>query len=273
MSENSTPDRPALRRDRDQKMIAGVCTGLGHHLDIDPVVFRILFAVLTFFGGLGILAYAACWLLIPAVGAGDSEAQRLLNGPNVYVAAGAAALMVLGVLWFTDIVADGFDRSIPLILAAAAAIGVLVWRRENQGGQGSGGYRGGPGGGPDSGNPFGQTQAWWQRPVSDQPHPSAAEPFGAGHSAPDSATRSQSSSSSPSRSQSQVAEPFARESYVPGASLSGSASGGSAGSISAASGSGGPATEKPETGHAAERIEPAGSSAPQDSVPDGDANA
>src|ERR1700722_19273282 len=132
MSENTTRETPPLLRDPNQKMIAGVCTGLGRHLDVDPVVFRVLFAVLTFFGGLGILAYVACWLLIPANGESTSEAHRLLTGPNVYVAAGAAALMVLGLLWFTNIVADRFNRSIPLILIAAAVVGVVVWHQENR---------------------------------------------------------------------------------------------------------------------------------------------
>lgn len=178
MSENTTRERPQLLRDPDRKMIAGVCTGLGRHLDIDPVVFRILFAVLAFFGGLGILAYAACWLLIPASGESDSEAQRLLTGPNVYVAAGAAALMVLGLLWFTDIVADRFDRSIPLVLVVAAVIGVVVWHQENRGNPaGSDSRRGAWGPEPGPGDPFAQAPTWWQRPVPDQPLPDQPQPF------------------------------------------------------------------------------------------------
>lgn len=198
MSENATPDRQPLLRDRDQKMIAGVCTGLGRHLDIDPVVFRILFAVLTFFGGLGILAYAACWLIIPETGEDSSEAQRLLTGPNVYVAAGAAALMVLGLLWFTNILANRFDRSLPIILAGAAAIGVVVWRRENRGNtSGSTDRKDGPSGGP-AGNPFTQAQTWWQRPVADHSPstaggPSIPEPYPAPTvGGPDTVTRAAS---------------------------------------------------------------------------------
>lgn len=177
MSENTTPSRQPLLRDRNQKIVAGVCTGLGHHLDIDPVVFRILFAVLTLFAGLGILAYAACWLLIPAAGEGSSEAQRLLTGPNVYVAAVAAALMVLGLLWFTSILADQFDHSLPILLAVAAAIGVVLWRRENHGGPGSPDSRrdGAAGGGTIPGGQFNQGQTWWQRPVQDNPQTPAGE--------------------------------------------------------------------------------------------------
>jgi phage shock protein PspC (stress-responsive transcriptional regulator) len=155
-----------LLRDQEQKMIAGVCTGLGRHFDVDPVIFRVLFALLTFFGGLGILAYAAAWLLIPEAGERSSEAQRLLTGTNAYVAAAAAALMVLGLWAFAGFVADSIDRSVPLVLAGAAVIGVLIWHKENPGRQCGGGTHGDGGNiGGDPADPSAQPQAWWQRPV------------------------------------------------------------------------------------------------------------
>src|SRR4051812_839296 len=47
------------------RKIAGVAGGLARHLDIDPVILRVAFVVLVFFGGAGLVAYGACWLLIP----------------------------------------------------------------------------------------------------------------------------------------------------------------------------------------------------------------
>ena len=47
------------------RKIAGVCAGLGEHFDKDPVIFRILFIVLSFMGGFGILAYLLMWLIVP----------------------------------------------------------------------------------------------------------------------------------------------------------------------------------------------------------------
>ena len=46
-----------LRRSTTDRYIAGVAGGLGRHFDIDPTVIRVLLAVLTFFGGAGILVY------------------------------------------------------------------------------------------------------------------------------------------------------------------------------------------------------------------------
>ena len=49
---------------RDRKL-AGVAGGLARHLDVDPVLLRVAFVVLVFFGGSGILLYVAGWLLLP----------------------------------------------------------------------------------------------------------------------------------------------------------------------------------------------------------------
>lgn len=53
-----------LVRSTKDKTIAGVCGGLGHHFNLDPVIFRVAFIVSVFFGGLGLVAYLAMWLLV-----------------------------------------------------------------------------------------------------------------------------------------------------------------------------------------------------------------
>jgi len=60
-------DRPVRRlcRSRRDRKIAGVCGGLAEHLGIDPILPRILWVVLALGGGVGILAYLVCWLVIP----------------------------------------------------------------------------------------------------------------------------------------------------------------------------------------------------------------
>ncbi len=50
--------------DRDRK-IAGVCGGLGEFFNLDPVIFRIIFVVLIFAGGLGLLLYFSAALIAP----------------------------------------------------------------------------------------------------------------------------------------------------------------------------------------------------------------
>src|SRR4051794_24332468 len=80
--ELATADATVLRRAHDRKMIAGVCEGAGRFFGMDPVVFRVVLAVLALTGGLGLVVYGVAWLLVPAEGDGprESEAHRLLSG-------------------------------------------------------------------------------------------------------------------------------------------------------------------------------------------------
>jgi phage shock protein PspC (stress-responsive transcriptional regulator) len=54
-----------LARSAHSRVIAGVCGGVGEYFHIDPVIVRIAFVVLTFFGGFGVLLYIGAWLLLP----------------------------------------------------------------------------------------------------------------------------------------------------------------------------------------------------------------
>jgi phage shock protein C len=55
-----------LRRPTTDRMVAGVCSGLGRYLNVDPTVIRVLFAaVAVLTGGLGLLAYPVMWFVIP----------------------------------------------------------------------------------------------------------------------------------------------------------------------------------------------------------------
>jgi phage shock protein PspC (stress-responsive transcriptional regulator) len=56
-----------------ERMIGGVCGGLGEYFELDPVLFRAAFLVLAFLGGLGILLYVILWLLIPGAGRAASR--------------------------------------------------------------------------------------------------------------------------------------------------------------------------------------------------------
>lgn len=54
-----------LYRSETEKVIAGVCGGLGEFFHIDPVIPRIFFLIMTVFDGIGILIYLLLWLVIP----------------------------------------------------------------------------------------------------------------------------------------------------------------------------------------------------------------
>jgi len=54
-----------LYRSLSQRMIGGVCGGLGEYLAIDATLIRVLFVLATLFGGHGILFYLILLILVP----------------------------------------------------------------------------------------------------------------------------------------------------------------------------------------------------------------
>ncbi|MGH3473998.1 MAG: PspC domain-containing protein [Aeromicrobium sp.] len=57
-----------MRRSKDDRMLAGVCAGAAKYLNVDPVVIRVVIAVLTFVGLSGLILYVAAWFLLPSEG-------------------------------------------------------------------------------------------------------------------------------------------------------------------------------------------------------------
>lgn len=54
-----------LVRSKKDRIIAGVCGGLGEYFDLDPIFFRLAFVLATFFGGSGVLIYIILFFIIP----------------------------------------------------------------------------------------------------------------------------------------------------------------------------------------------------------------
>jgi phage shock protein C len=62
----STSDTKVLRRSRSNRVLAGVCGGLGEFFGISPFWFRLGFVLASLPGGLpGIGPYLLCWIIIP----------------------------------------------------------------------------------------------------------------------------------------------------------------------------------------------------------------
>jgi phage shock protein C len=54
-----------LYRSKKERMLAGVCGGLGVYFNVDPVLLRIVFVALTFLSGVGIILYIILAIIIP----------------------------------------------------------------------------------------------------------------------------------------------------------------------------------------------------------------
>lgn len=72
-----------LYRDVDNSVLGGVCSGLAAYLNTDPVLIRVLFAVLIFSFGVIIPVYIILWIVVPAA---ITTAQKLeMRGENVTI--------------------------------------------------------------------------------------------------------------------------------------------------------------------------------------------
>ena len=71
-----------LLRDPYDKVIGGVCSGIAHYFDIDPVIIRLVMVVLFLSAGIGFLAYIIAWMVIPAARSRE-ELYNMNNGNPV----------------------------------------------------------------------------------------------------------------------------------------------------------------------------------------------
>lgn len=54
-----------LYKSTTDRKLCGVCAGIANYLNVDPTVVRLLWALITFLGGAGVIAYIVCALVIP----------------------------------------------------------------------------------------------------------------------------------------------------------------------------------------------------------------
>jgi len=60
-----TSEVKRLYRSRKERMVGGVCGGLGDFFKVDPLIFRLIFVMLLFGGGSGALIYIVMMLIVP----------------------------------------------------------------------------------------------------------------------------------------------------------------------------------------------------------------
>ena len=60
-----TTDVKRLYRSQEDRMIAGVCGGLGEYLSIDATIIRLIFVITALWGGAGLIVYLVMMLVVP----------------------------------------------------------------------------------------------------------------------------------------------------------------------------------------------------------------
>ena len=89
---------PSVSRSERGRVLAGVCSGIGDGLGVDPTLVRLTFALLAFASGAGIVAYLALWALLPAPGESGVSRRRKIAGAVMLVWAAFLALRGLGLV-------------------------------------------------------------------------------------------------------------------------------------------------------------------------------
>jgi phage shock protein PspC (stress-responsive transcriptional regulator) len=196
------------RRSRSDRWVAGVCGGIGRALNIDPVLIRVVMAVLIL-SGPGIIFYIAAWVLMPDEGSDRSAAQGLLGDrvrpdhPWLWpIVIGACVFAAIAMMSSFD-----FGRFVPGPLIVLAVIFVVAKQRKN-GGIGRGRrnqYMGGP-----NANWTGQGTNWTGRPQDTTPGQQATSAYASPQGTPQydpSAPPAGPSSSATQRPQDRTVEP------------------------------------------------------------------
>lgn len=126
VTRDEVRDLGRLRRSASDRKVAGVAGGLARHLDIDPLVLRVAFVVLAFFGGAGLIIYGACWLLVPEEETGEAPVTLDERSRTV-------ALLVVGVLAAFALVGDSWGVFwFPWPLAIIAVVVLLFMTRKER---------------------------------------------------------------------------------------------------------------------------------------------
>ena len=115
-------DLGRIRRSRTDRKIAGIAGGVARHFDVDPLLVRVGFVLLAIFGGGGVLAYIAGWLLIPEEGSDEGTIKVDHRTRTVLLA-------IVGAIAALSLVGDSFGgwdfpwplAIIGLVIAAIAA--------------------------------------------------------------------------------------------------------------------------------------------------------
>jgi phage shock protein PspC (stress-responsive transcriptional regulator) len=165
--------RPRITRGREHKVLAGVCEGAGRFFGIDPVIFRIVLAVLSLTGGIGLIVYGMGWLVIPQEDEEQSEAHRLMSGRIEGAPLTAVLMTLVGCGLYASMLGNGTNQAFSLILLFATA-GAVYWsqlRRRAPGEQASPATAAAVPPAPPAVAPPPEPGApsWWREPLTKEP--------------------------------------------------------------------------------------------------------
>ena len=80
----ATPGHHRMYRDTDNRIIGGVCAGMGAYWDLDPLILRIIFIALVLAGGLGVFIYLILYIVLPEARTTAQKIEMKGNPVNIH---------------------------------------------------------------------------------------------------------------------------------------------------------------------------------------------
>jgi phage shock protein C len=139
--------RERLYRSRRFKIFGGVAGGLAQYFNLDPVLVRVLFVIITIMHGFGILLYIILWIVVPeepfelayqvknetvnAEGSTIENAEPFIPQPVKSKETGriiaGVVLIGIGLIFFADKIIPSFDLGDVLPVAIILVGAALIW--------------------------------------------------------------------------------------------------------------------------------------------------
>jgi signal transduction histidine kinase len=144
---------PRIGRTERDRVVAGVCAGIADAVAVDPTLVRLVFALLAFASGAGIVAYVGAWAMLPAPGSPAPPRSRRIGGLVLIVWAVILALRGIGLadslVWPLALVAAGAvlatssntfrlrKRHLQAGALVLVVLGIVLFVNQNSGGSAS----------------------------------------------------------------------------------------------------------------------------------------
>ncbi|HEY4206607.1 MAG TPA: PspC domain-containing protein, partial [Puia sp.] len=124
-SSYTTNEPRRLYRAENDKILGGVASGLANYLNIDPAIVRIIFVLMCFGGGAGLLLYIILWIVLPTRSLPANARKRLYRNRDDRVIGGVAS--GLAAYFHIEVWIPRLIFAAPLILSLIASIFRHAW--------------------------------------------------------------------------------------------------------------------------------------------------
>lgn len=123
-TDTPSTTRTRLERPQSGRVVSGVAAGIANYTQVSTGLVRLAFIIATVFGGFGLLAYLAAWLLMPAEGHDKPVVENWIEDLNTPGrTTGALLVGALGVLVIAALIPGGTAVAVAVLI-----IGILVIR-------------------------------------------------------------------------------------------------------------------------------------------------